>query len=56
MTPVGDWGPWIVGGAWLAIEGRKVDLLYRSIEAVARVIAACRAGEVLWLHRSLPSF
>jgi predicted nucleotidyltransferase len=46
VTPVGDWGPWIVGGAWLAIEGRKVDLLYRNIEAVARVIAACSAGDV----------
>src|SRR5918994_1034069 len=30
VTPVGGWGPHIVGGGWLSIEGRKVDLLYRG--------------------------
>jgi len=46
VTPIGEWGPWIVGGAWLAIGGRKVDLLYRSIDKVAEVIEACRRGEI----------
>src|ERR1700739_4490064 len=46
VTPVGEWGPWIVGGAWLSIAGRKVDLLYRSSDAVAQVIHSCRAGRV----------
>lgn len=46
LTPVGRWGPWIVGGGWLSIKGRKVDLLYRNLEAVARVIDACRVGEI----------
>lgn len=46
VTPVGGWGPWIIGGAWLAIGGRKVDLLYRSIDQVTMVIDACRNGEV----------
>ncbi len=46
VTPIGEWGPWIVGGAWLAIGGRKVDLLYRSIDKVSAVIDACRHGEV----------
>ncbi|WP_375784488.1 nucleotidyltransferase domain-containing protein [Bradyrhizobium sp. Pha-3] len=46
VTPVGEWGPWIVGGAWLAIGGHKVDLLYRSIDQVADVIDACRNGEI----------
>src|ERR1700747_3258059 len=32
VTPVGGWGPWIVGGAWLSIGGRKVDLLYRDLD------------------------
>lgn len=44
VTPVGGWGPWIVGGGWLSLEGRKVDLLYRDGEAVAQVIDACRTG------------
>lgn len=46
VTEVGEWGPWIVGGAWLLIGGRKVDLLYRCFEAVDEVIRACRSGEV----------
>jgi hypothetical protein len=46
VTPIGEWGPWIVGGAWLSIAGQKVDLLYRNIEAVADVIEACRAGHI----------
>jgi hypothetical protein len=46
VTPIGDWGPWIVGGAWLTIDGHKVDLLYRNLDDVAQVIEACRAGEI----------
>lgn len=46
VTSIGEWGPWIVGGAWLSIEGRKVDLLYRDMDAVADVIEACRSGEI----------
>jgi hypothetical protein len=44
VTPVGGWGPHIVGGGWLSIEGRKVDLLYRGVEPVRATIAECRAG------------
>lgn len=46
VTPVGEWGPWIVGGAWLSVEGRKVDLLYRNADAVEAVMESCRAGVV----------
>jgi hypothetical protein len=46
VTPIGGWGPWIVGGAWLSIKGHKVDLLYRSVDAVAQVIANCRGGNI----------
>jgi hypothetical protein len=46
VTPVGGWGPWIVGGGWLAIGGRKLDLIYRNGEAVAEVIGDCREGRV----------
>jgi hypothetical protein len=46
VTEVGGWGPWIVGGGWLSIAGQKVDLLYRCIDDVARVIDACRAGRI----------
>lgn len=46
VTEVGGWGPWIVGGGWLAIAGRKVDLLYRPLESVERVIRDCCEGRV----------
>lgn len=46
VTPVGGWGPRIVGGGWLSVDGRKVDLLYRGIEPVRDIIAQCRAGQV----------
>ncbi|WP_438024057.1 nucleotidyltransferase domain-containing protein [Sorangium sp. So ce233] len=46
VTPLGAWGPWINGGAWLEIEGRRVDWLYRDLARVRRVIEACRAGQV----------
>ena len=46
VTEVGDWGPWIVGGAWLGVGGRKVDLLYRCADSVGDVIRDCRAGRI----------
>jgi hypothetical protein len=46
LTEVGGWGPWIVGGGWLTIAGKKVDLLYRPIESVETVIRDCRKGRV----------
>jgi len=46
VTEVGGWGPWIVGGGWLTIAGKKVDLLYRPIESVERVIRECHEGRV----------
>ncbi len=46
VTAIGGWGTRIVGGGWLTIQGRKVDLLYRAVEPVRAVIADCRAGRI----------
>jgi hypothetical protein len=46
VTDVGGWGPWIVGGGWLTIGAMKVDLLYRPIESVERVIGDSLEGRV----------
>lgn len=46
VTNIGAWGPWIVGGAWLSVDGHKVDLLYRDADAVEAVMESCRAGTV----------
>jgi hypothetical protein len=40
-----EWGPWVNGGAWLTIGGRRVDLIYRSLEHLERVIAAAERGD-----------
>jgi hypothetical protein len=46
VTPVGEWGPWINGGGWLAVGGFKVDLLYRDLARVREIIADARQGRV----------
>jgi hypothetical protein len=46
VTPPGEWGRWVNGGAWLTIEGKHVDWLYRDIEQVTGVIADCREGRI----------
>lgn len=44
VTDFYGWGPWVNGGAWLTIGGQRVDLLYRNLEQVERVIADAEAG------------
>jgi predicted nucleotidyltransferase len=44
VTNFGEWSPWINGGGWLTIEGRKVDWLYRDLDLVELTIRECRAG------------
>jgi len=46
VTAIGEWGPWINGGAWLTVDGRRVDLLYRDLGKVRTVIEACCAGRI----------
>ncbi len=45
VTEFGGWGPWINGGGWLVIGGRRVDWIYRDLALVRRIIEECRAGE-----------
>lgn len=44
VSDFGEWGPWVDGGAWLRIDGLRVDLLYRSVEQVERVAEDARQG------------
>lgn len=46
VSQIGGWGPWINGGGWLTVAGKKVDLLYRDLIKVSAVIAECKAGEI----------
>lgn len=49
----GGWGRWVDGGAWLTIDGQRVDLLYRSIDAVERTRSDAIAGryEIDWAQQ-----
>jgi hypothetical protein len=46
VTGIGEWGPWVNGGAWIEIEGHRVDLIYRDIDRVRLAIEDCRAGRI----------
>lgn len=46
LNKPGEWGKWINGGAWLTVEGQKVDILLRDIARVASVIDDCQQGRV----------
>ena len=46
VTPFGEWGPWINGGAWLDVQGQRVDWLYRDLTRVEQCFADCEAGRV----------
>jgi hypothetical protein len=41
----GGWGKWINGGAWLTIEGQRVDFLYRSINTLQHWINNSKSGD-----------
>lgn len=40
----GGWGPWVDGGAWLVVDGIRVDWIYRDLDRVGRIWRDCRAG------------
>jgi hypothetical protein len=44
LSEPGGWGPWVNGGAWLVQGGTRVDWIYRDLDRVAAIWAACRAG------------
>lgn len=46
VVGLGEWGPHINGGAWLTIEGRRVDWIYRDLAEVYRAIEAAHAGRL----------
>jgi Nucleotidyltransferase domain. len=51
-----EWGLWVNGGAWLTIDGQRVDLLYRSLEHVERVIREAEAGRYQLDYSQQPPF
>lgn len=56
VTALYEWGPWVNGGAWIQTAAGKVDLLYRNIDQVERVIEAARRGELEWHFGQQPPY
>ncbi|WP_405580832.1 nucleotidyltransferase domain-containing protein [Streptomyces sp. NBC_01092] len=62
VSEVGGWGGGVFnGGAWLTIEGRRVDVHYRDLDVVERELAQAREGrfrvEPLLFHLAgIPSY
>jgi hypothetical protein len=52
VTRIGEWGPWINGGAWLTIEGQAVDLLYRDLGKVGHCLAEALEGRFETAYQS----
>lgn len=46
VTDFGSWGRWVNGGAWLVIDGVRVDWIFRELGRVGEVIDDCVAGRV----------
>jgi predicted nucleotidyltransferase len=56
VTEFYGWGPWVNGGSWLTIGGQRVDLIYRSLEHVKRVIVEAEAGQYELHYLQQPPF
>jgi predicted nucleotidyltransferase len=44
VTEPGGWGPWVDGGAWLTVDGNRVDWIYRDLDRVHRIWDDCQEG------------
>jgi hypothetical protein len=44
LSEAGGWGPWVDGGAWLVVDGIRVDWIYRDVNRVGRIWRDCGAG------------
>lgn len=45
-TAPGGWGPWVDGGAWLTVEGQRVDFIYRELGRVEQSVEDALGGRV----------
>lgn len=46
LNAPGEWGPWIIGGGWLTVDGTSVDLLLREVHHVEAVLKDCISGNI----------
>lgn len=56
VTDFYEWGPWVNGGAWLTVDGQRIDFVYRSLEHMERTIADAEAGRYEQHYAQQPPF
>jgi hypothetical protein len=56
VTEPGGWGRWVNGGAWLTIEGRRVDFIYRDLAFVSQTVDECHAGKTRFDYYQQPPY
>ncbi|GGO29522.1 nucleotidyltransferase domain-containing protein [Deinococcus humi] len=45
-SALGGWGPWVDGGAWLTVQGQRVDFIYRDLRRIEQSVQDALAGRV----------
>jgi predicted nucleotidyltransferase len=48
VSEIGGWGGVFNGGAWLKIDGQRVDVHYRDLDVVEHELAEARQGRFHW--------
>src|SRR5690606_42023795 len=48
VSEIGEWGGVFNGGAWLTIDGRRVDVHYRDLDVVEHELAEAKEGRFHW--------
>jgi len=56
VTDFYEWGPWVNGGAWIPTRAGKIDVLYRNVDQVQRVIDDARHGKIELHYNQQPPF
>ncbi|MBV8587616.1 MAG: nucleotidyltransferase domain-containing protein [Verrucomicrobia bacterium] len=56
LTDFYGWGPWVNGGGWLDTAQGRVDLLYRNLDQIERVISAAAEGKIAHDYFQQPTF
>jgi predicted nucleotidyltransferase len=56
LTEFYGWGPWVNGGGWLDTTQGRVDLLYRNLDHIERVISAAHEGKIAHDYFQQPTF
>ena len=56
VTEPGGWGRWVNGGAWLTVDGQRVDFIYRDLAFVSEIVDECQQGKTQFDYYQQPPY